>query len=402
MAKKKATRKPDNSFVKPSGRQSGSRSTGVAPSLDTLQGDPQMISPADLILDPGNLRLLELEDDSIRNTKVSLFGQEPVQEKLMIAITTNPQFGAETLLSSIRHNGYLRHEQLIVARYDGDFYLVLEGNRRLACAKYLLRNFANTLSSPVKRSLETVPCFVLKGDPISGSAERLREYRRASEVYIGLRHLMEAKSWEPASKYEFQARLIQEDGWTIEDVMERFGRTRAMVIRDLKAQTLYHKFRKYEESTARKHKITYNAFAEAARKPRVMNWLGWKDSTMSIADSKATSAFFEYLIQKVDFRDSDSDEDRQNAEVVVKEFNSMLSIEDEDVNDLITKLEFSAAQSLYHERRDGALQKRIEKYVRALSNVSVSEMKENKSQNLKLLEELKQIVDELIEVMKKI
>ena len=77
----------------------------------------------------------------------------------------------------------------------------------------------------------------------------------------------------------------------------------------------------------------------------------------------------------------------------------MLTLEDEEVNELLKKGDFSAAQALFHKRRDGELQKRIEKYVRALNNVSVAEMKKNKSRNLRLLKELKQVIDELIGVI---
>ena len=68
------------------------------PPLQVCEGKPDMLEPDELILDPGNLRLLELADEQIQKTKVRLFAQETIQDKLLLLITENKGFGAESLI----------------------------------------------------------------------------------------------------------------------------------------------------------------------------------------------------------------------------------------------------------------------------------------------------------------
>ncbi|MCC9654585.1 hypothetical protein [Rhodopirellula halodulae] len=362
-------------------------------------GASEKIEPKDLILDPGNLRLLELSDDGIRATRLALYGQDAIQDRLRALIVSNDRFGAKKLISSIKSNGYLRHEQLIVARFDGNSFLVLEGNRRVACVQHILTEFGNSLSREVRDSMLTLPCFVLQGDPIDDDEERLSEYRRDAEIYIGMRHLMESQSWDPASKYEFQARLIKEEGWEVDEVAERFGRRKMDVVRDLKAQAIYHKFREYEAKHSKPHKLTYNAFAEAAKAPKIMSWMSWSDSRMNISVTKQTRAFFDFLLERVRLGEGPEEERKQNAEQVVKDFNSMLRLEDREINELLTEGSFQDAEILYLDRREGDLERRIGKYVRALGRVSIEDMKHNPKKNLSVLRKLRDIINDLIETI---
>ena len=158
--------------------------------------------------------------------------------------------------------------------HDGDSFLVLEGNRRLTAVRHIYETLHGTKltglqGGVLRQSLQTLPCFIIKGLAIGSSAERLAEYRRAAEIYIGMRHLMGARRWEPASRYEFQARLVLEEGWSVADVAERFGRDKSEVLRDLKAQRLYQDFRRFEGRNKIGHSLTYNAFCGSC--PRTFN-----------------------------------------------------------------------------------------------------------------------------------
>ena len=215
------------------------------------KGNDDSIESEKLLLDPANLRLMEIASEQLQNIQTDLIGQDATQEKIFKLIFDN--FDIDGLRKSIISMGFLKHERLIVARYDSTKYIVLEGNRRLTAVK-LIKNDKNLKLNPaVSGSIETLPCFVLEGDAISGKSEILDSYRKAADYYIGLRHLMSIKSWEPASRYEFQARLIELDGWTPEEVADKFGRKKNEVIRDLKAQILFRKFRDFEKQMGINH-----------------------------------------------------------------------------------------------------------------------------------------------------
>lgn len=369
------------------------------PPLALPEGSHQPLSPDDLLLDPGNLRILESAGKSIRDTRTDLIGQRSVQDKLSELINNEPRFDIKGLASSIMHNGFLKHENLIVAPYDSRKFLVMEGNRRLAAVRSIFTAHGShllPLAPEVRQSLGTLPCFVLDGDPIEGSDELLATYRRAAEIYIGMRHLMGAKSWEPASRYEFQARLLEE-GWTPLQVSERFGRKKAEVLRDLKAHQLYRAFLQWEKSHKVAHNITYNAFAEAARAPAIMNWLGWSNDDMNVVNRAQRDGFFGYLVYRLKraggtlLDDNDDATPEESAESIVRGLRDMLRLGDPDIDGCLVDGQFEIADNLYHERKEGTFAKRLNTYIRGLKNVTSGELSENAKDNRnRLLELVKQ------------
>ena len=366
----------------------------AGPPLRLPEGDLQEIQPEYLLLDPQNLRLLEASD-GLSQTPVDLIGQPSIQAQVWQQLMNNPLFDVSPLVQSIEHNGFLKHERLIVAAYDGDRFLVLEGNRRLTAVKALLQRPEKELaafSSEVRNSLQTLPCFVLRGSAVSGDQAKLDQFRRASEIYIGMRHLMGVKEWQPASRYEFVKRLVDEK-WTIEQVAERFGRKVAEVQRDLKAQTLFHDFRTFEIKRKSSHVVTYNAFAEAARAPAVMKWLGWSNANQRVEDKESEGAFFGYLIHKLKANPpassgAEDDAPAESAESTVRKLHAMLKLDDEDVAGALGDKQFDVAEMLYEDRKEGTFAKRLQSFIRALKRTTVTDLEHNSEQNKELLTEL--------------
>ncbi|MDO3517750.1 hypothetical protein [Ralstonia pseudosolanacearum] len=350
--------------------------------MNLPEGDSLELQPSQLLLDPQNLRLLERLGETFKDLSVRLFGQPSIQNKLYDIINGEPRFDIGSLAASIANNGFLKHERLIVAKYDGERYLVLEGNRRLTAVRKLVEdsNTFRSLRPVVKESLQTLPCFVLRGTVIGGSSEQLGAYRRAAEIYIGMRHLMGAKSWEPASRYEFQSRLIFEEGWTVSDVAERFGRRNSEVLRDLKAHVLYHDFVRYEREKAVEHSLTYNAFAEAARASVISDWLGWSASEMRYLNTAHEEAFFHYLISRLKVgspTDVNSDDDlipEVSAEAAVRRLRDMLRLDDAIINESLLDRDFKSAEILYEERKEGELSKKISSFTRTLKRTTTEDL----------------------------
>jgi hypothetical protein len=136
------------------------------PQLDLPLGDNEQIAPGRLLLDTGNLRLLE-RGRQLLNTPAIEIGQPGVQKRVEQALRETKSFDVHGLAISIANNSFLKHERLIVVKYDGDKYLVIEGNRRLAAVRYLIEKVGyQQLSDDTQKSLETLPCYVLSGVPV--------------------------------------------------------------------------------------------------------------------------------------------------------------------------------------------------------------------------------------------
>jgi hypothetical protein len=386
----------------------------LGPPLGLPDGTPLSIDPRALLLDPQNLRLLERVHAEIRDVKAKLIGEAAVQNKVFQIMWGDDSFDVPSLETSITQNGFLRHENLIVAPFSADKFLVLEGNRRLTAVKHIFEQYGSELDQLppyVKRSLQTLPCFVLDGPVISGDDELLEQYRRAAEIYIGMRHLMGPKRWEPASRYEFQARLILEENWKPADVAERFGRTKNEVIRDLKAQRLYRDFRTFEQKLKIGHSLTYNAFAEAARAPAIMTWLGWSNDRMEITNKKREESFFHYVIARlrararVGLEEGEEEMPDESAEKIVRQLKDMLKLKDPSIEAALEDREFDSAELLFREKRQGDFSKRILAYINGLKRVTTEELteraRENKTHLNQLIEQAQKIIKLLDALLKR-
>lgn len=381
---------------KPKAKKNVAKSNG-GPSLEIPNGVPRPQEPNLLLLDPHNPRLFDLPDNGIANIGVNLIGQKPVQDKVYNMILTYPRADVKSLETSIASSGFLKHEPLIVARYDAEKFLVLEGNRRLTAVRHLFKVYGQELTGlppNVRQSLQTLPCFLLDGPIIGGSQKSLDYYRRASEIYIGMRHLMGPKDWEPASRYEFLARLIDDEGWSASDVAARFGRKKYEVDRDFKAQRLYRDLRKFELRSKVSHSLTYNSFAEAARAPSVMKWLGWSSAKMIFTHKDHEESFFHYLIERLDDRSDMSTEEGEektpdeNAEGIVRKLRDMLKLGEASIEEALEARDFKSANLLYEERREGNFAKRIANYTRGLKNVNADEISHNPGENKRKITQL--------------
>ena len=361
-------------------------------------GTDNEIEPSGLLLDSANVRLLEHVSTELLETPADQIGTSPIQERLLQLFKSEPRFKVDSLVSSIRSLGFLRNDRLIVARYDGDRHLVLEGNRRFAAVKLILRNKSDE-AAQVLSSLETLPCYVLEGAPISGDEAQLKKYRDLALQYIGIRHLTGIQQWEPASRYEFLARLIDESGMTPQDVSQRFGYPLSAVLRDYRAHLLYRLFRDYETSLRlQKHRLTYNAFSEATRSPDIRDWLGWADHKPGFDNEAHVRNFFDYVVKqlglsKAELLGEDSDEEEtwtpeESAEGVVRRYRDLLKRKDPEISSNLEQGNYPKAHELFELRRAGKLEQRLKSYISGIKSVSKSEMQESPAKSARLLDEL--------------
>ncbi len=146
---------------------------------------------AKLKLDPNNPRLPEV----LRSSK----SEKDVLEWMLTDATLLD------LMASIAENGFFEGEP-IIAMKDGDDYVVLEGNRRLAAVK-LLQN--PNLSSRYGTSLSGLAQIAKeKGTLPENLTVFICQSREDVENYLGFRHVSGVKPWPPISKARYAHHLF--------------------------------------------------------------------------------------------------------------------------------------------------------------------------------------------------
>lgn len=379
------------------------------PMLSMPDGRLDSLPPSSLLLDPQNLRLLERLGSSYSSLQVKLFGQSAIQKSIYDVIKSDKRFDIQALADSIATSGFLKHERLIVVPYDANNFLVLEGNRRVTAVRSLFEKYGPSLvglSNDVRESLKSLPCLILDGPAIAGNLEQLKEYRRAAEIYIGMRHLMGAKNWEPASRYEFQSRLIQDEGWTVNDVALRFARKKRDVIRDFQAHLLYQGFINFEKRKKFSHSLTYNAFSEAARATALVRWLEWEEKAEEFKNKENTEVFFKYLVARLGKSTSVEDSEMYDpselpevsAETAVRKLNAVLKLGDPDIEQALFESDFNAAELLYEERKEGELPKKIANFTRVLRRANNEDLVSSDEIPIKL-RELQLVIEKTLKVI---
>jgi hypothetical protein len=220
-----------------------------------------------LLLDPKNPRLVEhgVPDGASQAVLVkSLWSMMAVQEVAL----------------SIAHNGFFRHEPLIVEQ-QGTKYIVLEGNRRLAAVRLLLdgdlrkKLKATDLPSidridPSRRkALSTLPCLVTT--------------RRAVWQYLGFKHVNGPATWGSYSKAQYIAQVHNEYEVPLDQIAEQIGDTHStvermyrglMVVEQAEEANVFHRANSFK-------KFGFSHIYTGLEKPGIQQFLGISDKTRS-------------------------------------------------------------------------------------------------------------------------
>lgn len=110
----------------------------------------------------------------------------------------------EKLVRSMKTNGYMPIDRIVVSEMEGDKYVVLEGNRRICAGKELLSRLINDSSFDsitIKETFERIPCLLYSGDD-SDAAWRFQ----------GARHIDGIQEWSAFSKLNYRLMdLAQKD-----------------------------------------------------------------------------------------------------------------------------------------------------------------------------------------------
>ena len=254
------------------------------------------VDPAQLLLDPNNYRFHDLP--GYTEVKRRSRYQEPgVQQQALKLLRETTAFDLTSLKDSIRTNGYIPVEQIVVVPYEADDdhvdskrYLVIEGNRRAASLKILLDDSnagAADLTDKVKASIENISIVVLKGDE-----GEIGTYQR---TLMAIRHVAGIREWGPYQQAKLVVEMFEEEGASLGSVAQKIGISSREVARRYRASMALKQMEEDEEFTDSAEPRLYVFFHEAVSQPKVRDWLGFSNETYKAENNDARRLFFELL-----------------------------------------------------------------------------------------------------------
>jgi|SRR6185369_136597 len=222
----------------------------------------EYIETEQLNLDPQNPRLREDQHG---------LSQEALREVMI-------DWGLEELAASIVENGFWAHEALLIVcekltpEDEQTSIVVVEGNRRLAAVKLLLKaSMGKPLSSNWKK---------LASGLTAAAVERLKQLptikadeRSDIDFFLGFRNVTGIKQWEPRERASFMAMLV-DGGLSYEEVARRVGTKAPSVRQNYVAIQLFRQLQELEEVAVEKVRNKFSTLFLSLRSSGTQDYLG--------------------------------------------------------------------------------------------------------------------------------
>ena len=244
-----------------------------------------LVDPDELLFDPNNPRY---HGDFLDYVFVphAQIGLEDQQERAFKRIL-DKRFAVKELAKSIAQVGYLPIDNFVVARYDANRYLVIEGNRRLAALRLILEGRVKfRLDDP--DSLRQIPALRLD--------ETHEEAAIDQWVIQGTRHVGGVKAWGPFQKARAIEILHKERGMEYSEAGAAIGLSKLEVNRAIRTLQAFREFQSHSLYGRRSRPDHFSFFDEMVRKPVLRDYFGWSNRAMEFGDAKKRDFLFKLIV----------------------------------------------------------------------------------------------------------
>jgi AAA15 family ATPase/GTPase len=256
------------------------------------------ISIKNLNLDPNNYRFI----DSNNYTPVSEedLSLPEVQRRTNALILGKNGENVKDLIDSFKKNGYLPVDQIQVRKLLTGKYLVVEGNRRVACLNFLQSKY------------ETVGYDIGKLDPAIFSSLPVVSYQDADEkhhkILMGLKHISGNKKWPTINQAQLIKDLHFQFNMTADEVCQSIGIGRQEFNSTLSTLALIDQY-KISEYGDQFSSDKYSVFREIIKNRKIRIWINWSEILGKAENNDNLIRLFSWISEEADNNSPDEDTD---------------------------------------------------------------------------------------------
>ena len=241
-----------------------------------------------LYFDPNNYRLRSNKNYNFVSTSNLLL--KTTQKKTLNLIRGENNNQIRDLIESIKANGYLKVDNILVRKIKKDQYVVIEGNRRLAALKFLKGEHEK------ENNIGKLDIKILT----KGIEAVLYDYADEKDylILMGLKHVSGNKKWE---RYN-QAKLLHElktiMHLTEGEIAAKIGITKAQVLKEIRG---YMATEIFIEETKDENFESFNPYdkimimIQLTDKPKLRKWIGWDDNKGTFTNKSNKKRFFTWV-----------------------------------------------------------------------------------------------------------
>lgn len=343
------------------------------------------LAPEKLLLDPNNFRFHDLDGFLLKSE--TRFHESTVQQAAYDRIREDEAL--HQLKNSIIRNTYIPIERIVVRPYEhakDNFFVVIEGNRRIAAIKWILQDHdaGVSIDQDVLDSIAPVPVIIVE-------EEVPDEVFRAS--LMGIRHVSGIKQWGGYQRAKLVATMRDDLDLDTSEVADRLAMTAHEVNRRYRAFKALQQMQNDEEYGGFATPSMYPLFHEAVALPTVREWLHWDEQKSIFVDP----APFYQLLSPTENEEEEEEpvEPKIKTYSEVRQLRSILANEDakrvlqDPSRSLIDALTIAHQHEMSHSWRTI-----VQDAVAALQSMNIHELKSMTPEHQELLKKLSDLAEE--------
>lgn len=259
------------------------------------------VNVRNLYLDPNNYRFIDA-DAFVRVNTSEDPTRDDVQRRTSGLILGKNAENIKDLVESFKKNGFLPVDQIQVRQLGGGKYVVVEGNRRVACLKYLQRRH------------EQEGLDLGKLDPGIFQRVPVVYYQDANDAHhlilMGLKHISGNKKWPAINQAELIRDLTEKHGMSADDICASISINKKEYNLTLSTLRLIEQYRRSDFGDQFKPDM-YSIFREITRNSALKTWLGWNDRDGTAARPNNLERIFSWISE--DEIEDETDEDSETS-----------------------------------------------------------------------------------------
>lgn len=250
-----------------------------------------------LLLDPNNYRFID--HPSYVEVNPTKAADTTIQLRTAGFLRGKNNENIEDLINSFKTNGILRQDPIQVKKVNDDFYIVIEGNRRVATLKYLydiLKNHGD-VGVLTENDFRSIDLIEIEG-----------EDKQQELIAMGLNHIGGKKKWSPLNQSKLIQDLLSTYGMSKSEVCNSLGISKILLNKSLRTLSLIEAYQKSDfgdqfETTK------YSIFEEIVKSPALRQWLAWDEDVMKCRNTVNQERIFSWISKAEVDDDSDDSHD---------------------------------------------------------------------------------------------
>ena len=258
----------------------------------------QPLSLSSLYLDPNNFRFVDHPDYPFVPPE-RVFDAD-VQRRTTSIVLGRQQENVRDLMASIRANGWLDIDPILVQRTDTGRFLVVEGNRRVATLKHL------------QRRNEESAVDLGRLDPTRFSELPVVLYRDADEgnrlVMMGLHHISGKRRWPAINRARAMQELLPHFDSDADEVCRAPGISKREFNLSVRTLALVDAYKESDYGD-QFQSDQYNLFREVLTSDGIRTWLGWDHTSRAATNRSHLDRLFSWMSREVESDDGEENGD---------------------------------------------------------------------------------------------